>query len=161
MRLPSYYGDAVNSLAFTPEARRPDAQRLVETYHASAAALNLVRAFTQGGYADLRHVHTWNQDFVRETPAGRRYESMAGEIDRALGFMKACGADPEEFHRVDFYSGHEGAVAGLRAGADADRFPHRSCRTTCPRTSCGSASGPGSSTGRTWTSPPGSTIRSA
>ena len=106
--LPSYYGDAVNSLAFTPEARRPDAQRLVETYHASAAALNLVRAFTQGGYADLRHVHTWNQDFVRETPAGRRYESVAAEIDRALGFMKACGAEPEEFHRVDFYSGHEG-----------------------------------------------------
>jgi len=106
--LASYYGDAVNALEFTPEARRPDANRLVETYHASSAALNLVRAFTQGGYADLRHVHTWNQDFVRETPAGARYETMAAEIDRALGFMQACGADPEEFHRVDFYSGHEG-----------------------------------------------------
>lgn len=105
--LTSYYGDAVNALDFTPQSRRPDAQRLVETYHASAAALNLVRAFTQGGYADLRHVHTWNQDFVRATPAGRRYERMAAEIDRALGFMVACGADPEEFHRVDMFSGHE------------------------------------------------------
>lgn len=107
VQLTSYYGDAVNSVEFTPQSRRPDAQRLVETYHASSAALNLVRAFTQGGYADLRHVHTWNQDFVKQTSAGRRYERMAGEIDRALGFMKACGADPEEFHRVDFYSGHE------------------------------------------------------
>jgi 3-deoxy-7-phosphoheptulonate synthase len=107
VELPSYYGDAVNDLAFTPQARRPDAQRLVEVYHASSAALNLVRAFTQGGYADLRHVHTWNQDFVRATSAGRRYERMAGDIDRALGFMKACGADPEEFHRVEFFAGHE------------------------------------------------------
>lgn len=108
IELPSYYGDAVNELAFTPEGRRPDPQRLVEVYHASAAALNLVRAFTQGGYADLRHVHTWNQDFVRESSAGRRYERMAGDIDRALGFMNACGVDPEEFHRVEFFSGHEG-----------------------------------------------------
>ncbi len=107
VQLPSYYGDAVNDLAFTPQSRRPDAQRLVEVYHASSAALNLVRAFTQGGYADLRHVHTWNQDFVRATSAGRRYERMAGDIDRALGFMKACGADPEEFHRVEFFAGHE------------------------------------------------------
>ncbi len=106
-QLTSYFGDAVNAVEFTPEARRPDAQRLVETYHASSAALNLVRAFTQGGYADLRHVHTWNQDFVRETSAGRRYERMASEIDRALGFMNACGADPEEFHRVEFFAGHE------------------------------------------------------
>ena len=107
VQLTSYYGDAVNALDFTPQARRPDAGRLVEVYHASSAALNLVRAFTQGGYADLRHVHTWNQDFVRETSAGRRYERMAADIDRALGFMKACGADPEEFHRVEFFSGHE------------------------------------------------------
>ena len=108
VRLTSYYGDAVNALDFTAQARRPDAGRLVEAYHASSAALNLVRAFTQGGYADLRHVHTWNQDFVRQTPAGHRYETMANEIDRALGFMNACGADPEEFHRVAFYAGHEG-----------------------------------------------------
>jgi 3-deoxy-7-phosphoheptulonate synthase len=69
--------------------------------------LNLVRAFTQGGYADLRQVHAWNQDFVRESIAGEKYDRMAGEIDRALSFMNACGADPEEFRRVEFYAGHE------------------------------------------------------
>ena len=79
-------------------------------YHASSAALNLVRAFTQGGYADLRQVHAWNQDFVRDSPAGQRYERLASDIDRALQFMAACGANPEELRRVDFYAGHEALV---------------------------------------------------
>lgn len=105
--LPSYRGDAVNGLEFTIESRQPDPMRLVQTYHASAAALNLVRAFTQGGYADLREVHSWNQDFVSESTPGKRYEEMAEEIDRALSFMTACGADPEEFKRADFYASHE------------------------------------------------------
>lgn len=105
--LPSYRGDAVNGLEFTSESRQPDPMRLVQTYHASAAALNLVRAFTQGGYADLRQVHSWNQDFVSESTPGKRYEEMAEEIDRALSFMTACGADPEEFKRADFYASHE------------------------------------------------------
>lgn len=105
--LPSYRGDAVNGLDFTSEARQPDPMRLVQTYHASAAALNLIRAFTQGGYADLRQVHAWNQDFVSQSAPGKRYEQMAAEIDRALSFMTACGADPEEFRRVDFYASHE------------------------------------------------------
>jgi 3-deoxy-7-phosphoheptulonate synthase len=105
--IPSYRGDAVNDVLPTREARRPDPARLVQAYHTASATLNLVRAFTQGGYADLRHVHAWNQDFVASTEAGRRYELMAGEIDRALAFMHACGADPEEFRRVEFYAGHE------------------------------------------------------
>jgi 3-deoxy-7-phosphoheptulonate synthase len=105
--LPSYRGDAVNGLEFTAESRLPDPMRLVQTYHASAATLNLVRAFTQGGYADLRQVHSWNQDFVSESTPGKRYEEMAEEIDRALSFMTACGADPEEFKRADFYASHE------------------------------------------------------
>lgn len=105
--LPSYRGDAVNGLDFTSESRQPDPMRLVQTYHASAATLNLVRAFTQGGYADLRQVHSWNQDFVSESTPGKRYEEMAAEIDRALSFMTACGADPEEFKRADFYASHE------------------------------------------------------
>jgi len=105
--LPSYRGDAVNGLEFTPESRQPDPMRLVQTYHASAATLNLVRAFTQGGYADLRQVHSWNQDFVSESTPGKRYEEMAEEIDRALSFMTACGANPEEFKRADFYASHE------------------------------------------------------
>ena len=108
--LPAYRGDAVNGFDFSPDARRPDPQRLVDVYNASAATLNLVRAFVTGGYADLRQVHTWNTDFVRESPIGQRYESMANEIERALVFMQAIGADPDEFHRVDFHSSHEALV---------------------------------------------------
>ncbi len=106
----SYLGDGVNEIQFESAARHPDPQRLIEAYNASSAALNLVRAFTQGGYADLRQVHAWNQDFVRDSPAGQRYERWAAEIDRALAFMQACGADPEEFRRVDFYAAHEALV---------------------------------------------------
>ncbi|HXH78017.1 class II 3-deoxy-7-phosphoheptulonate synthase [Nocardioides sp.] len=105
--LPAYRGDAVNGFDFTPESRIPDPQRLVDVYNASAATLNLVRAFVTGGFADLRQVHTWNNDFVRESPYAQRYELVAGEIERALTFMKAIGADPDEFHRVDFHSSHE------------------------------------------------------
>jgi 3-deoxy-7-phosphoheptulonate synthase len=108
--LPAYRGDAVNGFDFTPEARVPDPFRLLEVYHNSASTLNLVRAFVTGGYADLRQVHTWNTDFVRSSPVGRRYERLAREIDRALTFMKAIGADPDEFHRVDFHSSHEALV---------------------------------------------------
>ncbi|WP_341229688.1 class II 3-deoxy-7-phosphoheptulonate synthase [Nocardioides salarius] len=108
--LPAYRGDAVNGFEFTPESRVPDPQRLVDVYNASAATLNLVRAFVTGGYADLRQVHTWNTDFVRSSPIGQRYESMAADIERALTFMKAIGADPDEFHRVDFHSSHEALV---------------------------------------------------
>jgi 3-deoxy-7-phosphoheptulonate synthase len=105
--LPAYRGDAVNGFDFTPESRRNDANRLLKAYYSSALTLNLTRAFTKGGYADLRQVHSWNQDFVAASPAGRRYEEVAGEIDRALAFMHACGADPEEFTGVEFYSSHE------------------------------------------------------
>jgi 3-deoxy-7-phosphoheptulonate synthase len=105
--LPAYRGDAVNGFEFTAESRVPDPQRLVEVYNSSAATLNLVRAFVTGGYADLRQVHTWNTDFVRSSAVGRRYEKLAQEIDRAMAFMQAIGADPDEFHRVDFHSSHE------------------------------------------------------
>lgn len=107
VELTSYLGDAVNDLAFNEVARRPDPFRLVQAYHASGAALNLVRAFTQGGYADLRQVHAWNQDFVRDSAAGQRYDLIAASIDRALAFVHACGADPVEFQRVEFYAAHE------------------------------------------------------
>lgn len=108
--LPAYRGDAVNGYDFTEASRTPDPQRLVEVYHASAATLNLVRAFTTGGYADLRQVHAWNTDFVLGSAVGRRYEAMANEIDRALTFMKAIGADPDEFHRVEMHASHEALV---------------------------------------------------
>jgi 3-deoxy-7-phosphoheptulonate synthase len=107
VELPAYRGEAVNSFDFTPEARRPDPARLLRAYHSAAVTLNLCRAFAHGGYADLHQAHAWNQDFVAQSPAGRRYEQIAGEIDRALSFMKACGADSEELHGVELYSSHE------------------------------------------------------
>ncbi|HXA62011.1 MAG TPA: 3-deoxy-7-phosphoheptulonate synthase class II [Streptosporangiaceae bacterium] len=110
VELPAYRGDAVNGFDFTPESRRNDPQRLMRAYNSSAVTLNLCRAFTKGGYADLRQVHAWNQDFVAQSPAGRRYEQLAGEIDRALSFMRACGANPNEFHDVEFYSSHEALI---------------------------------------------------
>jgi len=110
VELPAYRGEAVNGLDFTPEARRPDPARLLRAYHCAATTLNLCRAFTHGGYADLHEVHAWNQDFVAQSPAGRRYEQVAGEIDRALSFMRACGADPKELHGVELYSSHEGLL---------------------------------------------------
>lgn len=113
--LPAYRGDAVNGFEFTAEARVPDPQRLVRVYHASAATLNLARAFVVGGEADLRQVHAWNTDFVRDSPAGKRYERLARDIDRAIAFMHACGADPAEFHTVDFYSSHEALLLDYEA----------------------------------------------
>jgi 3-deoxy-7-phosphoheptulonate synthase len=82
----------------------------VQVYNASASTLNLSRAFIQGGYADLRQMHAWNTDFVRTSPVGAAYEKMAREIDRALDFMRAIGAESEELHRVDFHSSHEALI---------------------------------------------------
>src|SRR5215510_5560546 len=107
VELPAYRGDAVNGLEFSAQARTPDPGRLLSAYHSSAVTLNLCRAFTTGGYADLHQVHAWNQDFVADSPAGQRYERLAGEIDRALSFMRACGADPAELRTVELYSSHE------------------------------------------------------
>lgn len=106
--LPAFRGDIVNGFAFTPEARTPEPSRLVQAYHASAATLNLTRAFVGGGYADLREVHSWNTDFVRTSPAGQRYERLAARIDKALAFMRAINAEPEEQLRTaDVYASHE------------------------------------------------------
>ena len=105
--LPAYRGDAVNALDFEPASRRPDPRRLIEVYNHSAATLNLLRAFVKGGFADLRAVHSWNSDFVRNSNVEERYEQLAAEIERALAFMVACGVDNESFRTVDFYSSHE------------------------------------------------------
>ncbi|WP_460446768.1 class II 3-deoxy-7-phosphoheptulonate synthase [Angustibacter aerolatus] len=104
--LPAYRGDAVNDYAFTPEGREHDPARLLRTYHASSSTLNLIRAFTTGGFADLRRVHEWNRGFVGNT-AKARYEVMARDIDKAMKFMAACGADFEALRGVEFYASHE------------------------------------------------------
>ena len=108
--LPAYRGDAVNDLEFTESSRNPDPQRLVRVYNTSASTLNLVRAFTQGGFADLRQVHEWNKGFIRNSSIGERYEEMANEIGRALSFMTSAGVDPEAFKTVDFFSSHEALI---------------------------------------------------
>ena len=107
--LPSYFGDAVNGHEFTAESREPDPRRLVEAYQRSVATLNLIRAFTQGGFADLSKVHEWNQGFVAN-PAYARYETVAAEIDRAMRFMRAAGVDDQSLRTVDFYSAHEALI---------------------------------------------------
>ena len=108
--LPAYRGDAVNDIEFTAEARTPDPNRLVRVYNTSAATLNLVRAFTRGGFADLRQVHEWNKGFIRDSKFGEKYEQMATEIGRALAFMESAGVDPEQFKAVDFYASHEALI---------------------------------------------------
>ncbi|MDF2200197.1 3-deoxy-7-phosphoheptulonate synthase class II [Cutibacterium acnes subsp. defendens] len=107
LTLPSYRGDAVNGFEFTPEAREHDPKRLIGVYNASAATLNLVRAFATGGFADLRGIHAWNADFVRNSNVETRYEALAAEIERALVFMMACGVEGDQLSTVDFYASHE------------------------------------------------------
>ena len=113
--LPVYRGDMVNELGFDLDARQPDPARMLRAYHQSSATLNLLRAFTKGGFADLNQVHSWNQEFVARSPSGRRYDAVADGIDRALRFMAACGIDltaSSVIHQVDFYTSHEALLLG-------------------------------------------------
>jgi 3-deoxy-7-phosphoheptulonate synthase len=115
VELPVYRGDAVNGIDFDETSRTPDPRRLLRVYHQASSTLNLLRAFTRGGFADLTQVHAWNQEFVATSPQGRRYESVAREIDRALRFLAACGVDVEHdptFHTVDFWTSHEALILG-------------------------------------------------
>ena len=115
LELPSFRGHIVNDPTPTEAARIPNPERLVQAYHQSASTLNLVRAFTKGGFADLTRVHAWTQEFVESSPEGRRYEQLANEIDRALKFMRACGVEVENNHNlseVDVYTSHEALLLG-------------------------------------------------
>jgi len=111
--VPSFRGHMIHDDAPTAAARVPDPERMLQGYYYSAAALNLVRAFTKGGFADLTQVHCWNQDFVASSAQGRRYEQLASEIERALAFMSACGIDlsaTPQLHQVDVWTSHEGLL---------------------------------------------------
>ncbi|HZT65696.1 MAG TPA: 3-deoxy-7-phosphoheptulonate synthase class II [Acidimicrobiales bacterium] len=115
VELPSFRGHMVNDDAPIASARVPDPERLIAAYHQSASTLNLLRAFTKGGFADLSQVHAWNQEFVASSGEGRRYEAVASEIDRALRFMRACGIDLDataNLHQVDFWTSHEALILG-------------------------------------------------
>jgi 3-deoxy-7-phosphoheptulonate synthase len=108
--LPSYRGDSVNDMAFTPDGREPNPDRLLRCYDQSASTLNLLRAFASGGYADLHNVHQWTQDFVKDSPAADRYAETATRISEALDFMKACGVtrnSASALESVDFFTSHE------------------------------------------------------
>ncbi len=108
--LPVYRGDIINGIEFTPESRIPDPMRMVRAYNQSAATLNLLRAFAQGGYADLQKVHNWNLDFIEDSPLGERYHKMANGIEQALAFMRACGVSGDTvptMRETDFYTSHE------------------------------------------------------
>ncbi len=113
--IPVFRGHIVHDDAPTAEARVADPERLLRAYHQSASTMNLVRAFTKGGFADLNQVHKWNQAFVKESAEGERYERIASEIDRALRFMAACGIDLQAesgLHEVDFWTCHEALLLG-------------------------------------------------
>ena len=113
--LPSYRGDNINGMDFTPEARTPDPERLLKAYAQSASTLNLLRAFSQGGYADLSNVHRWMMGFVERSPQGERYKELADRITESIGFMEACGVTSErvpEMAQVEFYTSHEALLLG-------------------------------------------------
>jgi len=113
--LPIYRGDIVNDFAGTPEARRPDPERQIMAYRQSAATLNLLRAFAQGGYANLEHVHKWTLGFLKDGPAWERYQALADRITEALGFMRACGINPDtapQLRSTEFFTSHEALLLG-------------------------------------------------
>jgi len=115
VELPSYRGDNINGMAFTPEARTPDPERLLKAYGQSASTLNLIRAFSSGGYANLRNIHKWTLSFVGKSEASDRFAEVAAKIEDALDFMQACGVTPEavpQMAATDFYTSHEGLLLG-------------------------------------------------
>jgi 3-deoxy-7-phosphoheptulonate synthase len=115
VELPSYRGDIINGIEFTPKARAPDPERLLKAYRQSAATLNLLRAFAQGGYANLDHVHQWMLGFIHDSPAGERYEALADRITDSLAFMRACGIHPDtvpQLRSTGFYTSHEALLLG-------------------------------------------------
>ncbi|WOD07579.1 3-deoxy-7-phosphoheptulonate synthase class II [Marinomonas sp. GJ51-6] len=109
VELPSYRGDIINGIEFTEEARVPDPERLIQVYNQSASTMNLLRAFAQGGFADLHQVHQWNLDFLNASPVGDRFHGVAGKIDDALQFMEACGVGSglAQLKETEFYTSHE------------------------------------------------------
>lgn len=114
--LPSYRGDNINGMDFTPDARMPNPERLIQSYSQSASTLNLVRAFSQGGYADLSNVHQWMLGFVDRSPQGERYKALADRITDALSFMEACGVTSTkvpQMAQVDVYTSHEALLLGF------------------------------------------------
>lgn len=148
--LPAYRGDMVNGMEFTPEARIPDPERMVRAYNQSAATLNLLRAFAQGGYADLHKVHQWTLGFVAGSQQSERYQDLANRLDETLAFMEACGLTSEttpQIRETDFFTSHEALLLNYEQALT------RIDSTTgdwydCSATPCGWATAPARSTAR-------------
>ena len=142
------FGAISSTTTSHPRGAHPDPGRLLQGYYQSASTLNLLRAFTKGGFADLTHVHTWNREFVASSPAGQRYEALAGEIERALRFMEAIGIDlgrERTLHEVDIWTSHEGLLLDYEEALT--RTDSLTGRPTTARPTCsGSATAPASST---------------
>ena len=115
VELPSYRGDIINASPFEKAAREPDPERMIQAYGQAASTLNLLRAFAQGGYADLHNVHRWNLGFIAGSPSGERYRALADRISETLEFMEACGITPDsapQLRTTDFYTSHEALLLG-------------------------------------------------
>ena len=128
VELPVYRGDIINGTDFTREARTPDPRRQLEAYRQSAATLNLLRAFSTGGYANLSNAHQWMLSFVKDSPQSKRYQELAGHLTEALDFMRACGIDPEvhpEMRTTDFFTSHEALLLGYEQAFTPRRFDDR------------------------------------
>ncbi len=126
--LPSYRGDIINDIDFTPEAREPDPRRQLMSYRQSAATLNLLRAFATGGYANLENAHRWMLGFVKDSPQSARYQQLADHITETLGFMRAIGLDPEhhqELRQTEIYTSHEALLLGYEQALTRVGFDQR------------------------------------
>ncbi|NNE24058.1 MAG: 3-deoxy-7-phosphoheptulonate synthase class II [Rhizobiales bacterium] len=115
VELPSYRGDIINDIEFNAKSREPDPERQIMAYRQSAATLNLLRAFAGGGYANLEHVHRWTLGFLKDSPSSAQYQALADRITEAMGFMRACGINPDTAHQLrqtEFYTSHEALLLG-------------------------------------------------
>ena len=125
VELPSYRGDIINAIEFEEKARVPNPKRQLQAYRQSAATLNLLRAFAQGGYANLEHVHQWTLGFLSDTPASDQYRELAERITESLAFMRACGMSPDtdpQMRTTDFFTSHEALLLGYEQAADPRRL---------------------------------------
>lgn len=159
--LPAYRGDIVNGIGFDAASRAPDPERLLQAYHQSTATLNLLRAFAQGGFADLHQVHQWNLDFIANSALAEKYSHLADRIDETLAFMRACGLDnAPQLRETSFFTAHEALLLNYEQ-AFVRQDSLTAAGTTARRTCCGSATAPARSTAPTWSSCAASATRSA
>ena len=120
--LPSYRGDIINGHEFSPESRTPDPRRMQQAYFHAAATLNLLRAFAQGGFADLEQIHAWNLDFVKQSPQAKHYEAVTTQVQEAIRFMNALEINIDNLHEIEFYTSHESLLLPYEQALTRDNY---------------------------------------